>query len=85
MYEETTSKEVIRTFLKSSAASWVIVQDARYVPQEFFWSIEANCPVILSSTVSAIASLRSIVSDASIYTIDLSREAFMNTVSTVLY
>lgn len=85
MYEETTSKEVIRTFLKSSAASWVIVQDARYIPQEFFWSIEANCPVILSSTVSAIASLRSIVSDASIYTIDLSREAFMNTVSTVLY
>lgn len=85
IYEETTSKEVIRTLLKNSVASWVIIQDARFIPQELFWSVESNCPVILSSTATAIASLRSLVSATAIYAIDLSREAFMNTIISLLY
>lgn len=85
VYEETTSKEVIRTILKNSVASWVIIQDARFIPQELFWSVESNCPVILSSTATAIASLRSLVSATAIYAIDLSREAFMNTLTSLLY
>jgi len=85
IYEETTSKEVIRTILKNSVASWVIIQDARFIPQELFWSVESNCPVILSSTATAIASLRSLVSATAIYAIDLSREAFMNTITSLLY
>lgn len=85
VYEETTSKEVIRSILKNSVASWVIIQDARFIPQELFWSVESNCPVILSSTATAIASLRSLVSATAIYAIDLSREAFMNTITSLLY
>jgi hypothetical protein len=85
MYEETTSKEVVRSILKNSAASWVIIQDARYIPQELFWSMESNCPVVLSSTATAIASLRSLVTASAIYAIDLSREAFMKTITTLLY
>ncbi len=84
-YEETTSKDVIRSILRNSIASWITIQDARFIPQELFWSIESNCPIILSSTPTGIASLRSIITSSAIISIDLSRDAFIKTVSSLLY